>query len=111
MPGFPIREDLGKQSLAGLDTVGTRETTVIEAGAIGNDNPIQTTLEYWYSRELGVNLISKRHDPRFGTQNFELSNIVLGEPDAGLFEVPSGSTIIDLRGSTQTTPPGASSPQ
>jgi hypothetical protein len=33
-------EDLGKQSIAGLDTVGKRETTVIETGAIGNDSPL-----------------------------------------------------------------------
>ncbi len=37
--GLPGREDLGKQLVDGLETVGTRETTVIETGAIGNNSP------------------------------------------------------------------------
>jgi hypothetical protein len=108
-PDFPSVEDLGKQSIAGLDTVGARETAVIEAGTIGNDSPILIKREYWYSPQLGINLISKLQDPRIGIQNFELSDIVLGEPDPKLFELPSKSKIIDLRG-TKTSSPDAPSP-
>jgi hypothetical protein len=97
-PGSPSKENLGKQFIAGLETVGTRETTVIEAGAIGNDSPILIKREYWYSPQLAVNLISKLQDPRIGMQNFEVSDITLGEPDAKLFELPGKSKIIDLRG-------------
>jgi hypothetical protein len=93
-------ENLGKQSIGGLETEGTRETVVIETGAIGNNSPIQVTREFWYSPQLGVNLISKREDPRFGVQNFELSNIFLGDPDSKLFEPPAGVRIIDLRQAT-----------
>lgn len=96
-PGSPGPEDLGKQLIGGLETIGARDTVLIEAGAIGNDRPILAKREFWYSPKLGVNLISKRLDPRFGTQNFELSDIVLGEPDPKLFELPSGSKLIDLR--------------
>jgi hypothetical protein len=103
--GSPDRESLGKQFIAGLETVGTRETVVIPTGALGNDGPILVRREYWYSPQLGVNLISKRQDPRFGTQNFEVSDITLGEPDAKLLEPPSGSKILDLR-----KPPERSSP-
>jgi hypothetical protein len=35
--GFPSREGLGKQVIGGLETVGRRETTTLEAGTIGND--------------------------------------------------------------------------
>ena len=77
-PGNLSRQDLGKQLLGGVETVGTLETAVIESGVIGNDSPIMVKREYWYSPQLGVNLISKRQDPRFGTQNFEVSDIVLG---------------------------------
>ena len=103
--GFPSREDLGKQVIGGLETVGRRETTTIEAGTIGNDTPILTTREYWYSPQLSVNLISKLQDPRIGSQNFEVSDITLGEPDAKLFQVPGKSKIIDLRKTTQTSSP------
>jgi hypothetical protein len=103
--GIPSRENLGTQFLGGLETFGTRETLVIEAGLIGNGTPIQTTREYWYSPKLGVNLSSKLQDPRIGTQDFEVSDIVLGEPDARLFKLPPNSKLIDLR-----EPAHASSP-
>jgi hypothetical protein len=55
-----------------------------------------------------LNLSSKRQDPRFGMQNFEVSDIVLGEPEAKIFELPSGFKVIDLRRATTTS---SSSPQ
>ena len=61
-------KSLGKQSINGLDIIGTRETSVIEAGAMGNSSPIEVKREYWYSPQLGVNLISKLQDPRVGIQ-------------------------------------------
>jgi hypothetical protein len=90
-------EDLGKQSISGVETVGTRETVVIEAGKIGNDSPLQVQREYWYSPQLGVNLLSKLHDPRIGIQNFEVSDIAMTEPDTKLFKVSGKVKIIDLR--------------
>jgi hypothetical protein len=104
-PGGPSREDLGQQSIGGLEVTGTLETGVIESGAIGNDSPLLVKSEFWYSPQLGVNLMSKRQDPRFGIQNFDLSDIVLGEPDPKLFEIPSGSKVIDLRRATESSSP------
>jgi hypothetical protein len=109
-PDPPGPEDLGKQTIGGLETIGARDTMLIEAGAIGNDRPLLAKREFWYSPKLGVNLISKRTDPRFGTQNFELSDIVLGEPDPKLFELPSGSKLIDLRKATELPASQAQSP-
>lgn len=108
-PGAPAEEDLGKQSISGLETVGTRETTVIPTGQIGNNSPILMRREFWYSPQLGVNLISKREDPRFGIENFEVTDIILGDPDSQLFEVPSGSKILDLRKPPEVLVPAASS--
>jgi hypothetical protein len=104
------REDLGQQSIGGLEVAGTLETGVIESGAMGNDSPMLVKWEFWYSPQLGVNLISKRQDPRFGVQNFDVSDIVLGEPDAQLFQIPSGSKVIDLRRATEISSPHAPSP-
>jgi len=103
-------EDLGKQAIGGLETVGTRETTIIPAGTIGNNSPLMSKWEFWFSPQLGVNLISKRQDPLSGTQNFEVSDIALGDPDAKLFEVPSGFKILDLRKPPEISSPPASSP-
>ena len=96
-PGSPEREELGKQTIGGLEIIGVRETTIIPAGAIGNDRPLLSKWEFWHSPNLGVNLVSKRQDPRFGTQNFEVADITLADPDPKLFELPSGSKVIDLR--------------
>ena len=91
------REELGKQFIAGLEASGTRETTIVEPGAIGNDSELHIVREYWYSPQLSINLSSKLQDPRIGTQDFELSDITLGEPDPKLFKVPPGSQVLDLR--------------
>ncbi len=101
--------DLGKQAVGGLETVGTRETTIIPAGTVGNNGPLLSKREFWFSPRLGVNLISKRQDPLSGTQNFEVSDIALGDPDAKLFEVPSGFRILDLRKPPELTSSQAAS--
>jgi hypothetical protein len=89
-------ENLGTQSIEGLEVTGERETIIIESNAMGNDRPLVTKREFWYSPLLGVNLVSKREDPRFGTENFEVTHISIGEPDAKLFEVPAGFTVNNL---------------
>jgi hypothetical protein len=53
--------------------------------------------EFWYSTELGFNLLSKRSDPRIGTQTFTVTDLILSEPDPKLFELPEGFKIVDRR--------------
>ena len=81
-----------------MDTLGTREVSIIPAGEIGNDNPLRVTREYWYAPQIGVNVLSKLQDPTFGSQTFEVVDIDLRDPDPTLFRPPAGSRIIDLRG-------------
>jgi len=103
--GAPTIENLGTQNVSGLETIGTRETTLVETQTIGNEAPILERKEFWYSPQLGVNLITKRQDARFAAQqNFEVTNIALGEPDAQLFEVPAGYKVIDLRKPPEISP-------
>jgi hypothetical protein len=100
-PLNPGQEFAGTQSISGLKTEGTRETRVIPTGAIGNDSPILSKREFWYSQQLGLNVLSTRDDPRFGTQKFELSDIVLSDPDTKLFSPPEGFKLLDLRNPTE----------
>jgi hypothetical protein len=102
--GKTAQETLGKQTIAGIETTGTKELMVVPTGAIGNDSPILSRREYWYSPQLGLNVLSIRDDPRIGTQKFELSDVVLGDPDANLFAPPEGYKVLDLRKETQTDP-------
>jgi hypothetical protein len=100
----PEIQSLGTQTVAGVETIGTRETFTIPAGQIGNDSAIVTSREFWFSAQLGLDMVSVRSDPRFGTQRFELSDVILGEPDAKLFSPPEGSRIIDLRNQPVSKP-------
>jgi hypothetical protein len=86
-------EDLGKMAMEGVTAEGTRTTSTIETGAIGNDRPIQIVIERWYSPELQMVVSTKTSDPRMGETSFQLTNVRRGEPGAYLFQVPAGYTV------------------
>jgi hypothetical protein len=88
-------ESLGKQTIEGVEVEGTRSTITIAAGAIGNERPIQSTSERWYSQDLQVVVMSKRSDPRFGETVYQLTNIQRGDQPVTLFEVPPDYTVKD----------------
>ena len=88
-------EDLGSQTMEGVQVTGVRTSRTIPAGEIGNDRPITITTEVWTSPDLKTIVSSKRSDPRMGDQTFQLTNIVRSEPDASLFTVPSDFKIVD----------------
>ena len=83
------KEDLGTQIIEGVSAVGTRMTTTIPAGQIGNDQAIVIVNERWVSPDLGVTVKSIHSDPRQGTTTYKLTNIDRGEPAHSLFEVPA----------------------
>jgi hypothetical protein len=86
-------EDLGKMFIEGVQAQGTRTTTTIPAGDIGNDRPISIVDERWYSPDLQMTVMTKHSDPRNGETNFQLKNINRSSPPPNLFEVPSGYTV------------------
>ena len=88
-------ESLGKQTIEGVTAEGTRSTITIPAGAIGNELPIQSVSERWYSPELQTIVMTKRSDPRFGETVYRLTNIQRGEQSPILFDVPSDYTVRD----------------
>jgi hypothetical protein len=53
--------------------------------------------EFWYSPQLGLNLLSFRSDPRIGKQTFTVTTVTLGDPDPSLFELPAGFKVVDVR--------------
>jgi hypothetical protein len=86
-------ENLGSQTLEGLEATGTRTTVTIPAGAIGNEKAITIVSERWVSPELQAVVLSTHRDPRFGETTYRLTGITRGEPDKSLFEVPSDYTV------------------
>ncbi len=95
--GTFVHEDLGASSVAGLPVVGTRDTTKINAGVNGNDQPLVTRREFWYSPQLQINLRSIVEHPQLGKQVFTVTEINPSEPDARLFQLPEGYTVVDQR--------------
>jgi hypothetical protein len=95
--GTVVHEDLGKQLVSGVETTGTRDATIYNPGVFGNDRKVTVEREFWYSPQLGINLLSKRSDPRFGTQTFTVTDLILSEPDAKLFDLPEGFKVVDAR--------------
>jgi hypothetical protein len=89
----PVHEDLGRQMMEGVKVEGTRSTVTIPAGKLGNDRPLVSVSERWFSPELGVVVMSRHSDPRFGTTSYRLTGVERREPPAALFEVPAGYAV------------------
>jgi hypothetical protein len=96
--GYASHADLGQQEIAGVATTGSRETINYNPGVFGNDAPMTVDREYWFSPQLGINLLSRLTDPRFGTQTFMVTEISPSEPDPQLFQLPAGYKVVDMRG-------------
>lgn len=88
-------ESLGTRVIEGVVAEGTRHTTTFPVGAFGNDRPITTVSESWFSPELKVTVLSKSSDPRSGETITRLQNINRNEPDPSLFQVPADYQIHD----------------
>jgi hypothetical protein len=86
-------EQLGNMFIEGVQAQGTRTTTTIPAGAIGNDRPIDIVDERWYSTDLQMTVMTKHSDPRTGETSFQLKNINRSSPPPNLFEIPPDYTV------------------
>ena len=86
-------ESLGSKTIEGVNAEGTRTTITIPAGQEGNEQPMQTVIENWYSPDLQTVVMSKRNDPRNGETVTRYTNISRGEPAHTLFELPPDYTV------------------
>lgn len=82
-------ESLGRQTIDGVAADGTRTTTTIPAGELGNEQPLQIVTERWYSPDLQIFVLTRRSDPRTGETITRFANISRAEPAHALFEVPA----------------------
>ena len=89
------KEDLGQQVVEGVLATGTRITTTLPTGTIGNEQPIVVLSEQWFSEELKILVMTKHNDPRSGQTIYRLTNVVQAEPARSLFEVPADYTLKD----------------
>ena len=88
-------QDLGTRIIEGVRAQGTRTTTTIAAGVIGNLQPITIVSERWFSPELQMAVLVTRRDPRNGDTTYRLANILRGEQPDAFFTVPSSYEVKD----------------
>jgi hypothetical protein len=89
----PTREALGTSEMEGFTVTGTRISITIPAGERGNDKPMTTTSERWFSPDLQMELLTKSESPETGQHTHKLVNIRTGDPDPALFQVPADYTV------------------
>lgn len=89
-------EDLGAQTINGVQAHGRRITHIIPADKVGNNQQITVTTETWFSSELRTDVLLITDDPRSGNTRTELSEIDLNEPDPSLFQPPAGYTVQEM---------------
>lgn len=94
-------EILGSETFSGIEIRGTRKTRSYAAELVGTDHPLQVIDEYWFSPTLQINLKSRHSDPRLGVQTMNVVELVLGEPDPKLLEIPAGYRISETRETTE----------
>jgi hypothetical protein len=90
----PGEKDLGTMVIEGLTATGKSFTYVTEVGRIGNDKPISSVHEEWFSSDLKIVLITKDESPYTGKSVWKLINISAAEPDPALFQIPSDYKVI-----------------
>ena len=89
-------ESLGTQIMQGIEVQGQRTTTTWSRESQGSDKDLISVNEMWTSKALGIAVMIKRTDFRWGTDTQQLENIQREEPDASLFVVPPDYHIVDM---------------
>ncbi|HXN46934.1 MAG TPA: hypothetical protein VN893_09870 [Bryobacteraceae bacterium] len=91
----PVQESLGGREIEGIQAEGTRTTITVPAGQMGNERPLVTVTERWYSAQLQATVLSTTKDPLMGESTYRLANVNLAEPAASLFEIPADYTLTE----------------
>lgn len=88
-------ESIGSQVMEGVSAEGKKVTRTFPVGTMGNDRPLVSVTETWFSPDLKEFLLTKTSDPRMGESVVRLRNIERSEPDPALFRAPPGYQIVD----------------
>lgn len=105
----PTEEDLGLETIQGIEAHGRRTTTTTPAGVAGNDEPLVRVSELWIAVEPGLRGLVARQvtdDPQTGKMTKELVNFSQSEPDSSVFQPPSGYEVV----SKETPVPSCAGP-
>lgn len=90
-----MTQDLGTETIAGLQLRGTRKLRTVPATLSGTGKEVTITDDYWYSDDLKIYLVLRHNDPRTGEQTVGLVSVDRREPDPSLFRVPPTYKVVD----------------
>lgn len=93
----PTVEQLGTQTIQGLEVRGSRVTHTYPPGSIGNSEQLVRTDETWFSTTPGLNGILVRQvndDAQMGRTTREMVKFTQGEPDASVFQPPQDYEVV-----------------
>ena len=93
-------EQLGFQQMEGLLCFGKRTTIASDPSS---DRKEDIVVETWYSVDLQIEVSYKTPDRGSSDNVRVLRNVLRSEPDAGLFRVPAGYTVVEETGRFQIT--------
>ena len=88
-------ESLGSQVMEGVSAKGKKVTRSFPVGTMGNDRPLASITESWFSPDVRLYVLTKTSDPRTGESIMRLRNIERSEPDPALFRAPPDYQIVD----------------
>jgi hypothetical protein len=91
-------EELGTDVVEGLLAQGRRTTITKDPGFDNTDQASEIVVEKWTSVDLQLEILYKTADIHSTDNIRKLTNVNRTEPDAALFHVPPGYTIVDETG-------------
>jgi len=88
-------EILTPQEINGVYAEGSRSTRTLRLEGESSNRVITVTNELWISPDLRIIMRLIHDDPRAGKEDTEVTEVVRGDPDPALFQVPEGYAVVD----------------
>lgn len=92
----PITDNLGKQTILGIEAHGKRHTVKIPMNAVGNDAETETVHEAWYSNQLKMLVKSSTINALLGEHSFSMTKLARADQPLSLFQVPTNYTTVQM---------------
>jgi len=97
-------EDLGTETIDGVEAHGRRVTITAPASADGNTAPMVRVHETWTSMTMRLTVREINDSPDTGKTTTELTSLTLSDPPLSTFQPPEGYEVVNRDPPVQTCP-------